>query len=469
MKNKLFFILLFAINFVTAQSLFIKEYFGVGAETTYSVINENNFIYSTGSTSTFGNGQSDALLIKQTIDGNILWTKAYGGYNNEGIRKIRLLQDGNLLIVGFTTSFSNYTNNDSNMFVIKADTSGAIIWTKSFGGPNSESAIDFIENDDKTLIILGNTTSIGAGANDVLLLKLDYSGNYLWSKSLGSNDNDISTSLTTYQAKGFIISGHTKSFNFDGYYPFVLTVDTLGDFTWLKTYQTTGLSPVECFGNSIIKGFYDNYILIGKKGKGMIGDSQPFVIDLDTLGNYNWGKIYSINSGDCFATNIIKTNDNNFLISGAMGNHYPLLLKINPIGQPLWSYYYGNNFSIQGYLFQSIITSGNSYVSAGYSKSTGDTKSLLIKTNLNGVVASCNTMPFGGAASSIFQPTITSRTFTSTSTNFTLIDTCSFVVGNLSTTTSCLVTSVIDTVIKEESNLTPVGFRKIVFFHRKRW
>ena len=59
------------------------------------------------------------------------------------------------------------------------------LWTKTFGGSNTDGAFSVQQTADGGYIIVGYTESIGAGGSDIWLIKTDASGNTLWTKHLG--------------------------------------------------------------------------------------------------------------------------------------------------------------------------------------------------------------------------------------------------------------------------------------------
>ena len=79
---------------------------------------------------------------------------------------------------------------------------------------------------DNGILIVGSTTSIGAGNRDVYLLKLDSAGNYLWSKAIGNSGNDIATAVLEMADHGFLITGYTDGFGLGGNAPFLLRTDS---------------------------------------------------------------------------------------------------------------------------------------------------------------------------------------------------------------------------------------------------
>ncbi len=133
---------------------------------------DHGYILS-GSTHT---GSGNGFLIKTDSLGNQQWIRSYGGTADEFITGIRQLQDGNYLVVGQTTS---YGYGGSDIWLLKINSVGDTIWTRTYGGSGNESTgeRDLSVTSDSCYLIVGTTASWGAGGNDALLLKVDGNGN----------------------------------------------------------------------------------------------------------------------------------------------------------------------------------------------------------------------------------------------------------------------------------------------------
>lgn len=127
-------------------------------------------------------GAADFWIIKVSdLDGSLIWERTYGGSDFESARAITNLQNGGFAIVGSAKSNnvdvnSNYGQND--FWVIKISDSGNLLWEKNFGGSQLDIAYGIIETTDEKLVVAGNTQSvdgdvtINKGIKDALIIKI---------------------------------------------------------------------------------------------------------------------------------------------------------------------------------------------------------------------------------------------------------------------------------------------------------
>jgi len=452
MKRTTILLLMFSVLTITAgaQISFHRTFEGLGAERGYSVEVCPDGYLLTGSTNSAGAGQNDVLVIKTGLNGAPVWQKNYGGPGNDiGVKAARV-SDGNYVIAGSTFSF---TPDSSNFYVLKIDSLGALIWSAIFGGPGKDSAATFIETSDNGLLIAGITTSIGAGNSDIYLLKLDSAGNYLWSKAIGNTGNDILTAVLEMDDGGFLITGYTDGFGFNGNTPLLLRTNGIGDVQWTKTYNPPAYwaSPKNSRFNNIIRGYLGDYVVIGQVCCDNVGAGRSVVMDIDSLGNPNWVKDYMFNSGRSEARSIIKSSDGQFLVGGLYSGGTAKILKINVLGVPQWVKTYNANQA-----FDLKATTGNQFVLTGYNTPTGDSKMFLLSPEFNGNLICQNGTTFTlNAATTSF--TSASQTFFSTTTNYGIIDSCSVSISPIGTTSLCLYTGTHpDPVTDETISISPV-------------
>lgn len=110
---------------------------GAGAEEMETIIklSDNTFIIVGGSESFSDNGKSDGLLIKMDADGNINWAKTYGGSEDDMLIDVKLANDGGLWVVGWTKSFGV---ENVDIWILRLDSQGNVIWSKTYGGSGIE-------------------------------------------------------------------------------------------------------------------------------------------------------------------------------------------------------------------------------------------------------------------------------------------------------------------------------------------
>jgi len=439
---KVFVFVVFCLLSVTSYSqvAFHSTFQGFGAEKGYSVAVLNDGYMLAGSSNTSGTGQNDVLIIRTNSDGAPVWQKNYGGFGDDVGNRIRQVSDGNFIVAGNTKSFPS---GDMNFYIFKIDSAGTLLWSKIFGGPLQDSVTSFIETADLGLLIFGSTLSIGAGNNDIYMLKLDQAGNYLWSKAAGNTGNDVVTSAIEIPGSGFLFTGYTSSFGLNGFTSLLLRANDIGDVQWARTYEFASFWNGNNRFNDLVSGYLNDYIVVGQECCGSISDGRTVAMSIDSLGTINWMKDYMFNSGASTARSVIKSSDGHFLLGGTYSNGWAHIIKLNVLGNLQWSNYYSN--ASNG--FEIKLTPGGQFALTGHTISPGDFKLFLLKPEFDGTLNCISAPTFTAMASSI-NPVVTLRTFNTTTTNFVLTDSCYVTPSAISTTSLCLYTGV--------ENLLPV-------------
>lgn len=201
----------------------------------------------TGSTSSFGMGNTDLYLVKLDSMGQKVFDKTFGNYNNEVGKSIIQLSDSSIVMAGYTNSFGS---GGYDIFVVKTNKNGNVIWQKTFGGTDWDFAHSIKATQDGGLIVAGTTYSYGRGNADGYLLKLDVNGNTQWQKTYGGVKDDEFKSVVETNDGGFALTGYTKSYNdVDSGDVWVFKTSNIGDSLWCKFYG----GGKEDFGNEIIQ------------------------------------------------------------------------------------------------------------------------------------------------------------------------------------------------------------------------
>ncbi len=112
----------------------------------------------------------DAILVKTYNNGLIKWNKTFGGPGSDHGSSVQQTVDGGYIVAGGTNSFGA---GDSDIYLVKADTNGDILWRRTFGGAKWDYGASVEQTKDGGFIIAGSTASSGAGKSDVYLIKID--------------------------------------------------------------------------------------------------------------------------------------------------------------------------------------------------------------------------------------------------------------------------------------------------------
>ena len=121
-----------------------------------------------GETTPIGGGYLEIWMIKTDESGDTIWTKTFGGSDYVYGKSVQQTTDGGYIITGSTSTFGSVT---ADVWLIKSNASGDTLWTKTFGGSDNDEGQSLQQTTDGGFIITGWTSSFGAGSKDVWLIK----------------------------------------------------------------------------------------------------------------------------------------------------------------------------------------------------------------------------------------------------------------------------------------------------------
>jgi len=218
------------------ETLWTRTYGGERNDFGFSVWQtEDHGFAVAGATGSSGAGMSDAWLIRTDSVGETLWTRTYGDTLENGARSLAPTFDGGFVLCGTTTPPGSRR---SDVLLIRTDSSGDTLWTRSFGGPESEWGYSVQQTADSGFIAAGLTESYGAGDCDIWLLRTDAAGDTLWTRTYGGNSSEYSYPIATQQTRdrGYVIVGATGSYGAGGFDAWLIKTDSSGDTAWTRTF-----------------------------------------------------------------------------------------------------------------------------------------------------------------------------------------------------------------------------------------
>jgi len=376
-------ILIFLISSVKAQvidTLWTKTYGGVGNDAANCVRQtpkDNGYII-VGYTGSFGAGGADIYLIKTDEYGDTLWTRTYGGEDDDFGSCIQLTSDEGYIIAGYTWSFGT---GDMDAWIIKTNSYGDTLWTKTFGGPFTDRGYSIEKTNDGSSILSGFTQSVYR-MSELFLVKIDEEGDTLWTRTIGGTSDDCGHYSTQISDGGYIATGFTHSYGMgtpQRYNVFLARTDTNGDTLWTKNFG--GDDDDE--GWVVQETSDGGFIIVGDSWSFQPGNSHVYLIKTDSDGNELWTKLYGrpyFDQGFCLQ----QTSDNGFIIAGLTSaddwNEDIYLIRTDEFGDSLWTGHIGHDFLDVGKWIE--LTIDGCYIIAGYTKPWGESDSdvFLVKT-----------------------------------------------------------------------------------------
>ncbi len=340
-----------------------------------------------GSTTRVDQEYSDALLVKTDVYGQIEWSQWYGLEEwSEGFSEVIATPDGGYLCVG--SHANSQAKDEPNIYVIKTDATGKVLWQKSFGRTpfKPDSGSDLIPTSDGGYLIAGRSTT--AQDENAYLIKIDASGNLIWDKVYGGSAGENAASIKATGDGNYIFVGSSSSYKTGGtgdYDFYLVKIDATGNVIWEKNYGGSDWDR----GASVLVMNDGGYLMAGWTASPEFGAvaRDIFLIKTDASGNKQWQKLFGWEHQDETAE-VIATADGGYLVVGSSERYYdaPLetwrpdvyIIKTDATGNEEWSKTFGGLHN-EGASSGRQVNDGGFIVSGGTSSYGKDSDIYLLK------------------------------------------------------------------------------------------
>jgi hypothetical protein len=350
------------------DTLWTRTYGGTNIDVAYDVrpTDDGGFIV-TGYTRSYGAGGHNLWLFKTDASGNREWNSAFGGSSDDEAQAVWPTSDGGYIAAGFTSSSGAGAK---DVYLVKATASGQQDWTRTFGGSSDDEAYAVEETVDGGLIIAGATSSFGAGSRDMWLIKTNASGAPTWTRTFGGYGSDGAWSVSQTSDHGYILAGWTFSYG-PGYVgnAWLVKTDSLGTLEWQQYFggaeTDRGYSAQQTGdGGYIMTGYTDSF------GAGLY---DLYLVKTDAQGTADWSQTFG-GTGRDYGYSVVQTSDGGYLAAGytlsfGAGGDDVYLVRTDGDGNLQWQTTYGGSASDVGYAVAN--TSDGGYVVAGHTLSYG--------------------------------------------------------------------------------------------------
>lgn len=213
------------------------------------ITNSDGSLVIAGYTTT-ANGR-DGWIAKLDASGNEVWNKTFGGTKEDQLTSITIASNGGYVASGFTQSSDMNLSANKGSFdgwILKIDDNGNMQWSKNFGGSGADYLKSIVRSNDGGYVSVGNTNSSNGdvsqnrGNFDEWVLKIDASGNKQWVKTFGGANDEYVTGVVTTPDGGYLSIGYTNSTDYDvtrntgGFGGWLIKMDGSGNKTASSTY-----------------------------------------------------------------------------------------------------------------------------------------------------------------------------------------------------------------------------------------
>jgi len=276
------------------------------------------------------------FILKIDSFGNVIYGKNI--FTGSGLDYIMPTSDGGYLIN--TTQQKPWINWNHGAMLIKLNSQSEIIWSKaivksSLNVDNNayNRAYHSIETLDKHYITVGETSPAYPTANDILIIKSDTLGTTIWSKSIGTSQYEWPSKIVFNDNKYFIVRSYFNQPN-NTRAILLIRIDDNGNVLWSKTYSINNTFSV----NDVVTTFGGFYI------SGIL-DSSIYIAKIDTTGNFLWSKSFGSNSFKIISSTVSAQGTGAILTGYTHGNLKGIIISINEFGDTLFTKSYGDSIS----------------------------------------------------------------------------------------------------------------------------
>lgn len=346
--------------------------------------------------------KSIGTVCRYNKDGKLKWSEFFGEKNGVFIYDIGVLSDGNIIIVGESSSenFSENYRGDTDAILIKLKPNGKTVWKKFFGGNDYDTLRALEISRDGGFYACGKTNSndkdiekCGNPENDGILVKFDSSGNKQWIKTFGGTQTDDFYDLCLDSDENIFVLCNSDSVDGDMENLQCVNSDCVvikytknGDILWSKSYSHSGASL-----GYVIKSTKDNGCIFAgcfEKGRTLDGifaekkyydKTDCFLMKLNSSGDTEW-----INTFGGFGSEDIRdiieqdfgylvlgntnSTDGNFSTFSSNGGIDVFVKYYEDNGEEIWTQIFGGT-NDDGIYSSMVDYEGNLYF-AGYTSSS---------------------------------------------------------------------------------------------------
>ncbi len=277
-----------------------------------------------GYTNSFGAGGYDVYIVKTNALLDTVWTKTIGGTDWDFANCVEQTTDGGYIICGYTYS---YGNGDADYYVIKTTATGDTMWTKTFGGANEDVANSIIQTTDGGYLVTGTNKSLGDTLGDFWTIKLNVNGDTTWTNRWGKFNNcpDAANDILQSRYGGYVLCGETQMFDSLNTNGVIVKMDANGIIHSDSLYRTYAAG----FDNfvSVTEDIRGNLGMVGGIANFGLGNGDVFFAQLTKDWGFLSATTYGASQYDV-GLSIESTLDTGFIICGFTNSFNNLLSDI---------------------------------------------------------------------------------------------------------------------------------------------
>ena len=291
-------------------------------------------------TNSYGSGNDDAYLLKFNAGGGLQWSRTFGGNGNENGVSVANEPGGGYVLTGWTDT---YGAGLADNYIIRTNAAGVVTWVRSFGGDVDDIANHQIVEANGDYVFCGYSNSLiwGPGGSDFMLTRVNNAGATQWSYVYGDTANEFPAHFQQTPAGGYMVSGYRRNYVNTTRQAVLMNMDSLGALQWMKRYDGGADDQFQ----GLVATADSGWVISGFTQSGTAGDRDAWLIKVDSVGDVVWSNRYG-GAGDDRFLSVVATSDGGYAALGTTnsfgaGGSDLFLVKVNAAGTLQWARVFG--------------------------------------------------------------------------------------------------------------------------------
>ncbi len=262
----------------------------------------------------------DALFLKLTLDGDVIWERTWGGDGYEQAISIGLAKDGGYYIFGETDS---YGAGDRDFFLLKIAGDGSEDWFKTYGRTRREWPFGMLDLSNGELLLYGFTESIGGGRDEYAIC-VSQEGDIIWEYTVELPGEELVLDALETPDGDLVLAASIEE---DGK---LIELEADGSIKWTHRYELAGWQ----YPSQVAQVEDGGFLLAGFSMSSSPRQADTWLARCTSTGELEWETSFGDSTFDDYANSMIRLSDGTYLI-GAISNGV-LLSCVDEDGNVQW-------------------------------------------------------------------------------------------------------------------------------------
>lgn len=265
------------------------------------------------------------------------WEMRFGGDKEDFGQSVLQVDDRGYIIAGYSESFGD--DNDLDIYIVRTDVDGTLLWSQSYDEGLKEYGYDIIRTEDNGFLVVGQIFETESGKPKACLLKISEQGQRQWFKTYGEVGVHTTAESITKVVDGYILVGTSDAEEIDNRDAVLIKVDFNGEVVWQKSF---GGETAES-GKAVV-ALADNTLIFAANKKEQNGLNNNIILTrVDQTGSVYWTKEIGDVGDNELVNELMLTQNNEIVFVGSANNYNKNLIgRYDSNGNEVWRRIFGN-------------------------------------------------------------------------------------------------------------------------------